>query len=58
MEQDMNFANNDKYSIYKDLLKASYQDFVKSDALTEKVFKVFKTIEPQTAFVSLDSLTK
>jgi nitrogenase-stabilizing/protective protein len=58
MEEDMNFVNDDKYSIYKDLLKAAYEDFVKSDALTEKVFKVFRMNEPQTVFISLDSITK
>ena len=41
---------------YKALLTRAYQDFVESDALTEKVFKVFKMHEPQTGFVSLDSI--
>ena len=42
--------------IYYALLEQAYQDFVQSDALTEKVFKVFRMHEPQTTFVSLDSL--
>lgn len=42
----------------KQLLEKAYQDFVKSDAVTEKVFKVFKMQEPQKAFVSLDQITK
>lgn len=42
--------------MYRDLLQAAYQDFVKSDALTEKVFKVFHMHEPQQTFVSIDSL--
>ncbi len=44
-------------AIYITLLKQAYQDFVKSDALTEKVFKVFHMHEPQTKFVPLSSIT-
>ena len=29
-------------AVYKTLLQRAYQDFVESDAVTEKVFKVFK----------------
>lgn len=42
--------------IYKKLLERAYQDFVQSDAVTEKVFKVFKMHEPQTTFVPLDQV--
>ncbi len=42
---------------YSALLARAYQDFVKSDAITEKVFKVFRMHEPQTAFVPLTSIT-
>jgi nitrogenase-stabilizing/protective protein len=38
-------------------LQQAYQDFVKSDALTEKVFKVFHMHEPKTHFVPLTSIT-
>jgi nitrogenase-stabilizing/protective protein len=38
---------------YARLLQQAYDDFVKSDALTEKVFKVFHMHEPQTTFVPL-----
>lgn len=43
-------------AVYKQLLQRSYQDFVDSDAVTEKVFKVFHMHEPQTTFVSADQL--
>ena len=43
---------------YKALLEKAYQDFVESDAVTEKVFKVFKMQEPDKAFVSIDQLMK
>lgn len=42
--------------VYKQLLLRAYQDFVESDAQTEKVFKVFKMAEPQTVFVSLGDI--
>lgn len=44
-------------AVYRALLTQAYQDFVESDALTEKVFKVFHMHEPQTGFVPLDSLS-
>ncbi|MCF7986572.1 MAG: nitrogenase-stabilizing/protective protein NifW [Methylovulum sp.] len=42
--------------VYQRLLLQAYQDFVDSDALTEKVFKVFQMGEPQTAFVALGDI--
>jgi len=47
-----------KTQVYARLLRQAYQDFVTSDAQTEKVFKVFHMHEPQQAFVSLDSIIK
>ncbi len=47
----------DKRVVYATLLQQAYQDFVKSDALTEKVFKVFHMHEPQTKFVPVTSIT-
>jgi nitrogenase-stabilizing/protective protein len=43
-------------AVYKTLLQRAYQDFVESDALTEKVFKVFHMNEPQVTFVPLEGL--
>jgi nitrogenase-stabilizing/protective protein len=50
-------AEDAKREVYTTLLTRAYQDFVTSDALTEKVFKVFHMHEPQTAFVPLSSIT-
>ena len=44
-------------AVHAKLLLQAYQDFVKSDALTEKVFKVFHMHEPKTHFVPLTSIT-
>ena len=44
-------------SAYTALLARAYEDFVNSDAQTEKVFKVFHMNEPQTAFVPLTSIS-
>lgn len=45
-----------KKAVYNKFLQRAYMDFVESDAQTEKVFKVFKMSEPQTAFVSLGDI--
>lgn len=42
--------------VYKKLLERAYQDFVNSDAKTEKVLKIYKMQGPQETFVSLDQL--
>lgn len=44
-------------AVYARLLQQAYTDFVSSDALTEKVFKVFHMHEPQTTFVPLADIT-
>jgi len=43
-------------ALYADLLGGAYQDFVTSDARTEKVFRVFRQQEPRTIRVDLDEL--
>ncbi len=48
---------NARWALHADLLAGAYQDFVSSDALTEKVFRVFRMKEPQTASVDLADLT-
>jgi len=44
------------YAEYRRSLEQAYADFVSSDALTEKVFKVFHLHEPKTVFVPLDEV--
>ncbi len=45
-----------KRALYSKLLLRAYQDFVESDAQTEKVFKVFSMGQAQTAFVALGDI--
>jgi len=45
-----------RFRVYAGLLKDAYEDFVNSDAVTEKVFKVFRMNEPQEVFVPLTDL--
>jgi nitrogenase-stabilizing/protective protein len=54
--QDMPEDDTARFTLYADLLKGAYEDFVKSDAVTEKVFKVFRMHEPQEVFVPLADL--
>ena len=53
-----NYTGNDAAmrAGYKTLLERAYQDFVDSDARTEKVLKIYKMQGPQTTFVSVESL--
>jgi len=44
--------------LYAELLAAAYQDFVESDALTEKVFRVFQMRGTTVATVDLSALTR
>ena len=44
-----------RFTLHADLLASAYQDFVRSDAATEKVFKVFHA-EERKAFVPLSNL--
>ncbi|AOV17788.1 nitrogen fixation protein NifW [Acidihalobacter aeolianus] len=50
-------AEEPRRMAYKTLLERAYLDFVKSDALTEKVFKVFKQ-QNGGGFVPLSQLAK
>lgn len=49
-----------RYAVYRQWLARAYQDFIDSDALTEKVFKVFHTTPlaggGSSTFVPLDQV--
>lgn len=45
-----------RWSLYAERLKSAYEDFVHSDAATEKVFRVFHLNEPKTVAVPLSDL--
>ncbi len=47
-----------KRAVHCRLMARAYRDFVESDALTEKVFKVFHMHEPQTTFVPVGDILK
>jgi nitrogenase-stabilizing/protective protein len=47
----------ERWVLHADLLSGAYQDFVTSDAATEKVFRVFHRHGPRTATVDLADLT-
>ncbi len=52
-------AGEDWHGYYARHLRAAYEDFVGSDARTEKVFKIFQDQQPKKpVFVPLESLVK
>ena len=51
--EEMPQSDVQRRELYAGLLSGAYSDFVKSDALTEKVFRVFKNREPVTAEIPL-----
>jgi nitrogenase-stabilizing/protective protein len=55
--EDMPEDVTERWVLHKDLLDAAYRDFVVSDAVTEKVFRVFRMHERRSATVDLADLT-
>ncbi len=51
-------SDDEKREVYAGLLNSAYNDFVKSDALTEKVFKVFRMHEPVSVEIPLMDLSQ
>lgn len=45
-------------TFYRALLEQAYQDFLVSDAVSEKVFKVFRTRGPQTVFIPVSDIQR
>lgn len=54
--EDMPEGDEERRAIYTELLNKAYNDFVESDAQTEKVFKVFRMHEPSVVMVPLSDL--
>lgn len=46
-------AEAERFKLYAGLLKSAYDDFVQSDARTEKVFRVFKMQQPASVTIPL-----
>lgn len=57
-EGELPDGDDERKEIYTRLLSRSYNDFVESDAVTEKVFKVFRMVDPQNAFVQLAEIKR
>jgi nitrogenase-stabilizing/protective protein len=55
--EEMPAETTKRWALHADLLSGAYQDFVTSDAVTEKVFRVFHMHEPRTVTVDLTDLT-
>ena len=56
---DTDLANGaDPHAVYRDLLLGAYHDFVRSDARSEKVFRVFRLQDPHTVSVPLSALRR
>lgn len=55
--EHMPASDDERFILYADLLKSAYSDFVSSDALTEKVFKVFRMNEPVSVEIPLLDIT-
>jgi nitrogenase-stabilizing/protective protein len=53
---EMPEQETDRYTVYSAMLLKAYSDFIDSDARTEKVFKVFKMLEPVEIMVPLSDL--
>jgi nitrogenase-stabilizing/protective protein len=51
-------SDDEKWSLYAGMLNSAYNDFVQSDALTEKVFKVFHQHKPVSVQIPLMDLNQ
>lgn len=54
--EEMPDATDARWRLHADLLGAAYRDFVVSDALTEKVFRVFHSHRPQSVSIPVETL--
>jgi nitrogenase-stabilizing/protective protein len=54
--EQMPESEEERRPLYAGLLNSAYNDFVRSDARTERVFKVFRTQQPASVEIPLTSL--
>ena len=54
--EEMPDATDARWRLHADLLGAAYRDFVVSDALTEKVFRVFRSHRPEPVSIPVETL--
>ncbi|MES9966511.1 MAG: nitrogenase-stabilizing/protective protein NifW [Sedimenticola sp.] len=55
--KEMPEDEDERRGLYAGLLKSAYTDFKESDAITEKVFKVFRMHEPVSVEIPLMEIT-
>ncbi|OOZ34509.1 nitrogenase-stabilizing/protective protein NifW [Solemya velesiana gill symbiont] len=55
--KEMPEDEDERRGLYAGLLKSAYTDFLESDAITEKVFKVFRMNEPVSVEIPLMEIT-
>ena len=53
---EMPDADASRFALYANLLQQAYQDFVVSDARSEKVFRVFQQRQPEPVTIPLSDL--
>lgn len=53
---EMPDADASRFALYANLLQQAYQDFVVSDARSEKVFRVFQQRQPERVTIPLSDL--
>lgn len=53
---EMPDATRARWTLHADLLRQAYEDFVHSDARSEKVFRVFRMNEPRAVSISVNDL--
>jgi nitrogenase-stabilizing/protective protein len=56
--EEMPDEDEQRHELYAGLLSSAYNDFVESDAITEKVFKVFHMNKPVSVQIPLLDLTQ
>ncbi len=58
IDQSSTDTENEIKMIYRELLNKAYLDFVHSNAMTEKVFKVFRRQDPREVHISIEEIRR